>query len=68
MVSDGFSWFQVVPRFTKYDCLCFRKVCEMGRIFDINSFILGTKLNVLRNFLLKIEKKNSFLENTRSSL
>ena len=69
MVSGGFKWFQVVPRFTEYDRLCFRKGCEMRGIFDINSFISRTKLNLLRNFLLKIkEKDSSFLENTRSSL
>ena len=29
----------------------------MGEIFDKNSFILGTKLNVLNNFLLRVERE-----------
>ena len=32
----------------------------MKGIFDKNLFILGTKLNVLKNFLLKIERKVQF--------
>ena len=31
-------------------------MCEIGGLFDKNSFILGTKLNVLKNFLLRVEK------------
>ena len=34
--------------------LCFKKVCEMGEIFDKN---LGPKLNVLKNFLLRVERE-----------
>ena len=33
--------------------LCFTKVCLMGDNFDKDSFTLGTKLNVLKNFLLR---------------
>ena len=40
--------------------LCFTKVCEMGGIFDKNSFILGTKLNVLKNVLLRVEREVQF--------
>ena len=31
-----------------------------GRDFDKNSFILGTKLNVLKNFLLRVEREVQF--------
>ena len=49
-------------RFTCKDCVIlnyqhrssFPKVCKMGEIFDKNSFILGAKLNMLKNFLLRI--------------
>ena len=34
--------------------LCFTKECLMGDNFDKNSFTLGTKLNVLKNFLLRV--------------
>ena len=40
--------------------LCFTKVCEMGGIFDKNLFTLGTRLNGLKNFLLKVEKEVHF--------
>ena len=42
---------------TFHAVLCFTKVCEMGGIFDKNSFILETKLNVLKNFLLRVERE-----------
>ena len=50
--------------------LCFTKMCQIGRIFDKNPFILGNKLNnVLKNLLRRVEKeKYSFLEKTCSSL
>ena len=32
----------------------------MGGIFDKNSFILGTKLNVLKNVLLRVEREVQF--------
>ena len=37
-------------------------MCEMvwGAFFDKNSFILETKLNVLKNIFLKVERKVSF--------
>ena len=38
--------------------LCFTEVC--GGIFDKNSFILGAKLNVLKNFLLRAEREVQF--------
>ena len=47
--------------------LCFTKLCEMEEIFDKNSFILETKLNVLKNFLLRVEREVQF-ENTHTSL
>ena len=37
------------------------RLCEMGGIFDKNSFILGTKLNVLKNFLLRVEREVQLL-------
>ena len=42
--------------------ICFPKMCEMvwGAFFDKNSFILETKLNVLKNIFLKVERKVSF--------
>ena len=40
--------------------LCFTKACEMGGIFDKNSLFLGTKLNVLKNFLLRVEREVQF--------
>ena len=55
-------------RLTPQDCvilnvqyrLCFTKVCETGWIFDWNSFNLGTKLNVLKNVLMRAERKVYF--------
>ena len=35
--------------------LCF--TMEMGGISDKNSFILGTKLNVLKKLLLRVERE-----------
>ena len=40
--------------------LCSITVCEIGWIFDKNSFILRTKLNVLKNFLLRVEREVQF--------
>ena len=37
--------------------LCFTMVCEIGGISDKNSFILGTKLNVLKKLLLRVERE-----------
>ena len=39
---------------------CFTKVCEMEGIFDKNSFSLGPTLNVLKNFLLRVEREVQF--------
>ena len=39
---------------------CFTKVREMGRIFDKNSFALGTKLNELKTFLLRVDREVHF--------
>ena len=36
------------------------KVCEMGEIFDKNSFYFRKKLNVLKNFLLRVEREVQF--------
>ena len=55
-------------RLTHKDCvilnvqyrLCFTKVCKIGRIFDKNLFILGTKLNILKNVLLRVEREVRF--------
>ena len=41
--------------------LCSTKVCEIGGIFDKNSFILTAKLNVLKNFLLRVEREVKFM-------
>ena len=41
-------------------CLCFTKVCEMGAIFDKNSFILGMILDVLKNFFSRVEGEIKF--------
>ena len=32
----------------------------MGEIFDKNSFILGPKVNVLKNFLLRVGREVQF--------
>ena len=40
--------------------LCFTNVCEIRGIFGKNSFILGTKLNVLKNFLLMVKREIHF--------
>ena len=37
--------------------LCFTKMCEVGKIFDKNSFILGTKIIVLKNSVEGWKKK-----------
>ena len=39
--------------------LCFAK-WKMGGIFDKKPFILGMKLNVLKNVLLKVEREVQF--------
>ena len=41
--------------------LCSTKVCEIGASLDKNSFILITKLNVLKNFLLRVEREVKFI-------
>ena len=38
----------------------FYKMFEMGGTFDKNLFILGTKSNVLKNFLLRVEREVQF--------
>ena len=39
---------------------CFTKVCEKRSIFDRNSFILVTKLDVLKNILLRDKREVQF--------
>ena len=38
----------------------FNKDVQNGGIFDKNSFISGTILNVLKNFLLRVEREVQF--------
>ena len=43
------------------DCICFTKLCGTGGIFGKNPFNFGTKLNVLNNFLLRVEREVQLL-------
>ena len=56
----SFSIFFARLNHTSRLLLCFRKVRKMGGIFDKKIFILGTKLNVLINFWLRVEREVQF--------
>ena len=49
----------MVATFYRYR-LCSIKMCEMGKSFDKNSFISGTKLSVLKKLLLIVEREVQF--------
>ena len=60
LATPKVRFFQNIPCLDVEYRLCFTKVCEMGGYFYKNSLILGTKSNVLKNFLLRVEREVQF--------
>ena len=60
LTTPKVRFFQNIPCLDVEYRLCFTKVCEMGGYFYKNSLILGTKSNVLKNFLLRVEREVQF--------